>query len=1039
MSDTPTLHALVHPNSISAGPIPEQQSFTFLKQQGIKHLKRLAGQVWTNYNDSDPGVTILDQVVYALTELGYVNSFSIEDVLTQPDGSIRYQEQFFNPEAILTTGPVTADDYRRLVVDRIAHVDNLYISPQQITVDDELINTGFYHVDIYSRKLLGHAEPPHATSSLAEQRASLAREVHRELNSQRNVGEFFLLPTVLQAQEIALLGNVVLAADADVTQVYKEIDLALAQYVSPLIEQVGFQQAQSQGATADEIFNGPELTQGWIIRDAGLGEPRRYVTLVDIITTLSAVEGVIALDNVAFTPASIDVSSKKDAINIHRGCAAHITLDPAFTVVKSQAQHNKTAWQQTVSELHQLKSQLAASSIDAKVDIAPPLPEGRFRHIENYYSIQYTFPDIYGVGPNSLQSDAPDYRVAQARQLKGYLVLFDQVIANQLSQLANLNNLFSFSFSRIPSSEAEYHASVKLQAEQQRATVTPSIPMQPFARSYFCQPLYDVPDVQALLSGQNSYQYFYPDDPKDSTQRAQLVWKRFKADPFNQYFYGLNHAQESVEDAEQRRDQMLSHLLARQGESADLYNDMIDATQWYGGIHKTRIMVKTLWLQNLQGLSYRRNQAIDFADCQPLQPLGRYYLSDNDYQQLLIERGTDILPFLNAIRGQGFSHYNDVVRTLARSRVAQLQQHIADSGKTSKVNAAKVLQRSQAVAKALPLQDNNQTLLNKQPPLLGNGLMLDGTYNASTLDNNAKLSQDDYRSHATFVLKINLLLGLTQHYSALALALVRLLEANGFNAWLTAHASSSNDATFPTATVSSDDPLHDTHAEFTTLPPQPPTTAAPAQRVLRICISDTPVLHIPAATLTHTQLQQYADQLLWLAKHQGSVLVEHTLLQHSIADGSATTDDWFCLQASLIFPSYVLQTQQAQFSYFLSVLQQLHWPSHIALQYCQADLTQMSTLISAYNTWYVAMSEFSGNTRPTANANRQALNTTPDSDASTDYTSLFTAQTQLKSAIDGLEPLDQPPVVHAKTTVNHSNQPDAQTLSANEESTHGDQ
>jgi hypothetical protein len=51
-------------------PLPEALNFEALKRLGIDQLKVLAGKVWSNYNESDPGVTILEQLCYALTELG---------------------------------------------------------------------------------------------------------------------------------------------------------------------------------------------------------------------------------------------------------------------------------------------------------------------------------------------------------------------------------------------------------------------------------------------------------------------------------------------------------------------------------------------------------------------------------------------------------------------------------------------------------------------------------------------------------------------------------------------------------------------------------------------------------------------------------------------------------------------------------------------------------------------------------------------------------------------------------------------------------
>ncbi|MCP4658446.1 MAG: hypothetical protein GY856_23780, partial [bacterium] len=45
--------------------------YTSLRQEGIRHLERMAGGRWTDFNVHDPGITILEQLCYALTDLGY--------------------------------------------------------------------------------------------------------------------------------------------------------------------------------------------------------------------------------------------------------------------------------------------------------------------------------------------------------------------------------------------------------------------------------------------------------------------------------------------------------------------------------------------------------------------------------------------------------------------------------------------------------------------------------------------------------------------------------------------------------------------------------------------------------------------------------------------------------------------------------------------------------------------------------------------------------------------------------------------------------
>lgn len=57
--------------------------------------------------------------------------------------------------------------------------------------------------------------------------------------------------------------------------------------------------------------------------------------------------------------------------------------------------------------------------------------------------MQYSFPFTYGIGPDGLPSTASSLRRAQARQLKAYLLMFEQLLANAFAQVANTANLFS--------------------------------------------------------------------------------------------------------------------------------------------------------------------------------------------------------------------------------------------------------------------------------------------------------------------------------------------------------------------------------------------------------------------------------------------------------------------------------------------------------------------------------------------------------------------------------------------------------------------
>ena len=56
--------------------------FSELLEKGMKYVQELSGDVWTDYNSHDPGVTILEQLCYALTDVAFRTSLPIEEILT---------------------------------------------------------------------------------------------------------------------------------------------------------------------------------------------------------------------------------------------------------------------------------------------------------------------------------------------------------------------------------------------------------------------------------------------------------------------------------------------------------------------------------------------------------------------------------------------------------------------------------------------------------------------------------------------------------------------------------------------------------------------------------------------------------------------------------------------------------------------------------------------------------------------------------------------------------------------------------------------
>ena len=71
------------------------------------------------------------------------------------------------------------------------------------------------------------------------------------------------------------------------------------------------------------------------------------------------------------------------------------------------------------------------------------LPHGRYQDIIQYYSIQNHFPDVYGINAFGVPSSETPERKSDARNLKAYLLLFEQVMADFLTTLHHLPDLLS--------------------------------------------------------------------------------------------------------------------------------------------------------------------------------------------------------------------------------------------------------------------------------------------------------------------------------------------------------------------------------------------------------------------------------------------------------------------------------------------------------------------------------------------------------------------------------------------------------------------
>jgi hypothetical protein len=640
-------------NHITNKQLPLDQNFALLKQKGFDHIHEYIGNEWTNLNSSDPGVTILDQLCFALTELGYCNDFSIADILTDKDNALKIDSQFYLPEQILTTAPVTINDYRKYLIDGIPGIINAVVQP--------FTNTGSVSVNgVYQVYLL--IDRSIANINIQD----ICRAAFFYLNKSRNIGELFLMPQSLESVPFLIKGTIEVVSETSVNKLLAQLQDQIQHYIFHEVLQEGYDQLIDQGIETNKICNGPFLPDGWI-QTVSLGEKKNKIRAIELTHLLQSSSGIASVTGLSFTNKSSAAYAEclPWQIIFIDLIASIANNDGLIINYKGRKLSNLT--QSTNSAISKSAGFDGSILLENDINIHVPLPTGTFRDINTYYSIQNTFPEIFAVGADAIITNASDFKMAQSRQLKGYLTLFDQVLANQFSQLANLDKLFSFKNAGTgnPSDEAAfYETKTPFEEEyndnpvsykntrtenhsdeatfyeaktvfERRQTGYP-VPYRTFFPTYFYQSLYSIPHIKPLLKDNDIF--YYGNELESDEALEQKSWNQYQQDPYNPYIRGL---MEFVEDDTinlTRRNDILDHLLARHGESPLVINSIIDGTHYTGNSVKDQVILKSLLLQNLGLLSYHRQKGYNFIA--PNEILAQLPDVTKDFDQRLLNGNT---------------------------------------------------------------------------------------------------------------------------------------------------------------------------------------------------------------------------------------------------------------------------------------------------------------------------------------------------------------------------------------------------------------
>lgn len=485
-------------------PLLPAEDFQALRRQGIGLIEKLGSDLWTEYNPSDPGITILEAVCYAITDLAYRAGFEMKDLLAPKalDGDT-WDKVFYTARQILHNAPLTLNDYRKIIVD-VEGVRNAWI---EISKDYEVpVYVDYTYPDSNQKdivQLAKHPCPPqndcggiltlksdgerdfldgqdmvssdldHETkivelnglyNVILELEESLAGEREREevrtkviqrLNRNRNLCEDFLSVTNADYEDFTLDGAFVLAEDADPDETLARIFFTVYQYFMPGIRFYTINQLMEKGLAVDEIFEGPPLRHGFLLdEDLEKTDLFRDMRLSDLINAIADIPGIKAITYLHLPAPEGDVAYFNVWIKELKAQRKIARLDAAkssavFCKQREIITYNKGKEQdRNMTHLLRRYRDWQAQERRYKLkghDMDFPVPVGEFMDLEDYFPVQYSLPRCYGVGEFEQLRSAPDtLPEIQMMQLRGYLLFFEQILVNYHSQLAHLRELFSF-------------------------------------------------------------------------------------------------------------------------------------------------------------------------------------------------------------------------------------------------------------------------------------------------------------------------------------------------------------------------------------------------------------------------------------------------------------------------------------------------------------------------------------------------------------------------------------------------------------------
>ncbi|MDN3663823.1 hypothetical protein ACFFU1_17820 [Algibacter miyuki] len=426
-------------------------NFSELREKGLAYVQERSGNLWTDYNTHDPGVTILEQLCYAVTDVSLRSTYPIKDLLTEINADREAQinaakNSFHAPSHIYRTHPITVIDAKKAIIDAFDVIENVWITPMDNSDYAEKIvitkNIEIQPKSIFNNKLIGKTP----------EKEQFLKDLQVFINANRSLGEDILNISLLEPKPTTIDFKVHIMPHKSVEKALAKVLMQLFEYVYNPVSKLALDDMLTDNTTVSDVFSGPRLTKGFI-KDKSLKSRRTSLTKLELQQELSKVEAVLKVEVL-----NIQVEYLKSGAshffhlldetegNIMSPSRFSRVFENMGVVINEKAvelsEWSKTKIHETFHELWAKKYRQYAINFNQNFEYTKSL-KGTKRDVETYYSLQNQFPLIYGIGNAGLSHSNQPSRHAKAKQLKGYLLFFEQYLANHLSQINRIADFFN--------------------------------------------------------------------------------------------------------------------------------------------------------------------------------------------------------------------------------------------------------------------------------------------------------------------------------------------------------------------------------------------------------------------------------------------------------------------------------------------------------------------------------------------------------------------------------------------------------------------